>query len=388
MLKFFLAISILLCGGGLARAQEHRPRTVGRAEQPAGRPGVLPGPEEVVRIRTRVVFLDALVKDRRTNEPVRDLSPENFQVLDEGRPRTLSYFTREGDSRRPLAMLLFVDLWAVYGRRLVKNETALAQMASALSQLAPEDEVAVMTTWLEEGKQGEPVTALRMLGDFTRDRDATKAALLSVPRLIGEQERLLEEIAQKRERLTDDLRLDIYWKLSEIADEVIPLTTRFPASQFVVVGVTDDLFDLRKGEREEVTERALRAGIIFDGLVFNKSLGARFFFGTFNKIFMGPRGLSVHAADELAGQTGGEVAHVGRPQDLADGLARFIKSLMARYSLGFTLAEAEPDDGRLHALSLKVAARDARGKERKLLVRARRGYYVAAVPRGAPAERR
>ncbi|HJQ31747.1 MAG TPA: hypothetical protein VJ866_06205 [Pyrinomonadaceae bacterium] len=382
MLKTFLiALSFILCAGA-ARAQEQRPRTVGDREHAGRRADVLPAPEEVVRVRTRVVFLDALVKDRRTNEPARDLAPESFQVLDEGRPRRLSYFTRGGDSRRPLALLLFVDIWAVYGHKLLKDEAALERLASALSGLAPEDEVGLMTTWIEEGRRGEPVMALRMLGDFTRDRAATKAALLSIPKLIGGQQRVLEEIAEKNARLADDLRLDLYWKLSEIADEVIPLAARFPSSQFVVVGVTDDLFDLRKGEREEVTERALRAGLIYDALVFNKSLGARVFFGMFNKIWMGPRGLSVHASDEMAGQTGGEVAHVGRPQDLTDGLSRFIKSLSARYSLGFTLAETEPDDGRLHALNVKVAARDTKGKERKLLVKARRGYYVASVPAG------
>lgn len=379
MLKpLFLAGLIALCAGpGLsAAAQEQRPRTVGRA----GEPAVLPGPEEVVRTRTRVVFLDALVKDRKTNEPVRDLRPENFQVLDEGRPRALSYFTREGDSRRPLALLIFVDLWSVYGRKYLKSEAALERLASALSRLAPDDEVGLMTTWLEEGQRpGEPVTALRMVGDFTRDRARTKAALLTIPRLMGEQERLLEDLAEKRERFADDLRLDLVWRLSNIADEVIPLAERFPNSQFVVVGVTDDLFDLRKGEREEVTERAVRAGLIFDGLVFNKSAAAKFFFGTFNKLLLSPRGKSLHAADELAEQTGGEVARVGKPQDLGDGLARFIESLMARYSLGFTLAEAEPDDGRLHALTVNVKARDPKGGERKLLVRARRGYYASAA---------
>src|SRR5919202_4190081 len=104
MLKpFLLAGLFVLCAGVTASvtAQEQRPRTVGRAN----RPEVLNGPEEVVRTRTRVVFLDALVKDRRTNEPVRDLAPGDFEVLDEGRPRALSYFTREGDSRRPLALL-------------------------------------------------------------------------------------------------------------------------------------------------------------------------------------------------------------------------------------------------------------------------------------------
>lgn len=379
MLKpLLLAGLIILCAGTAAPviAQEQRPRKVGRA----GQLEVLPGPEEVVRTRTRVVFLDALVKDRKTNEPVRDLAPENFEVLDEGRPRSLSYFTREGDSRRPLAMLLFVDIWAVYGRKLLKSEAALERLASALSQLAPEDEVALMTTWIEEGQRpGEPVMALRTVGDFTRDRARTREALLTIPRLMSEQERTLEDLADKKERFADDLRLDLVWRLSDIADEIIPLAERFPNSQFVVVGLTDDLFDLRKGEREEVTERAVRAGLIFDGLVFDKSAAARFFFGTFNKLLLSPRGKSLHAADEMAEQTGGEVAHVGKARDLADGLSGFIKSLLARYSLGFTLAEAEPDDGRLHALTVQVRARDPKGKERRLLVRARRGYYASAA---------
>ncbi|HWS85496.1 MAG TPA: VWA domain-containing protein [Pyrinomonadaceae bacterium] len=371
---FLLAVAIAVCAAAAAHAQEQRPRTVG----PTGRPEAPPGPEEVVRTRTRVVFLDALVKDRKTNEPVRGLRPKDFQVLDDGRPRPLSYFTREGDSRRPLALLLVVDLWSVYGRPHLKSEAALGRLNSALSKLAPEDEVALMTTWIEEGPGGEPVPSLRMVSGFTRDRAGTAAAVLSLPRLVAEQERLLEDLAERRGRYTEDLRLDIVWRLSEIADEVIALTRRFPNSRFVVVGLIDDLFDLRKGEREEVTERALRAGITFNALVFKKSFGTRFFVGTLNKLVMKPRGLSVHAADEIAKQTGGEVAQVGKPQDLTDGLSRFIDDMLARYSLGFTLAESEPDDGRLHALAVKVRARDARGRERGLTVRARRGYYASA----------
>ena len=51
---------------------------------------------DTIRIKTRVVFLDALVKDKKTNLPVSNLTPENFEVLDDGKPRNISYFTREG----------------------------------------------------------------------------------------------------------------------------------------------------------------------------------------------------------------------------------------------------------------------------------------------------
>jgi hypothetical protein len=161
-----------------------------------------------------------------------------------------------------------------------------------------------------------------------------------------------------------------------LGDEIIPLTTKHPKSQFIVVGLHDDLFDLRKGEREGTIERALRSGIIFNGMVFTKSAVTKFFLGTVNKIFMSPRGLSVHAADYMAERTGGEVARVGKPDDLASALERFIKSLMARYSIGFTLGVDEKDGGQMHKLEVKVKAIDSRGKERKLIVSARRGYYM------------
>ena len=33
---------------------------------------------DTIRIKTRVVFLDALVKDKKTNLPISNLAPENF----------------------------------------------------------------------------------------------------------------------------------------------------------------------------------------------------------------------------------------------------------------------------------------------------------------------
>src|SRR5438132_3575161 len=40
---------------------------------------------DTIRINTRVVFLDALVKDKRTGVPISDLKPENFEVYDDGK---------------------------------------------------------------------------------------------------------------------------------------------------------------------------------------------------------------------------------------------------------------------------------------------------------------
>ena len=66
--------------------------------------------EDTIKIKTRVVFLDALVKDKKTNLPISNLAPDNFQVLDEGKPRSITYFTREGQARKPLALILILNL--------------------------------------------------------------------------------------------------------------------------------------------------------------------------------------------------------------------------------------------------------------------------------------
>src|SRR5689334_14602199 len=65
---------------------------------------------DTIKIRTRVVFMDALVKDKKSGTPITDLKLENFELFDDGKPRTISYFTREGQARKPLAMVLILDL--------------------------------------------------------------------------------------------------------------------------------------------------------------------------------------------------------------------------------------------------------------------------------------
>ncbi len=67
------------------------------------------------------------------------------------------------------------------------------------------------------------------------------------------------------------------------------------------------------------------------------------------------------------------------PRDYSAGLAKIIGNLTARYSLGFSLSEAEKDDGRMHELSLRVKASDAKGKTRKLEVSSRRGYFMPKI---------
>src|SRR5215212_7856087 len=131
--------------------------------------------EETIKIKTRVVFLDALVKDKKTNLPISNLTTENFEVLDDGKPRSISYFTREGQARKPLALILILDLREDGAGRFMKRPEILKAMEDELAKLPPGDEVAIMAMDITEDEQRVWLT------EFTSDRATLAAALARVP---------------------------------------------------------------------------------------------------------------------------------------------------------------------------------------------------------------
>lgn len=84
--------------------------------------------EDTIRINTRVVFVDTLVKDKKTNLPITNLTTDNFEVLDNGKPRQLSYFSREGQARKPLALVLILDVREDSAGRFLKKAEVLKSM--------------------------------------------------------------------------------------------------------------------------------------------------------------------------------------------------------------------------------------------------------------------
>ena len=136
-------------------------------------------PDDTLRVRTRVVFLDALVKEKRTGTPISDLKPESFQVFDDGKERPITYFTREGQARKPLALVIILDCREDGAGRFLKRSEILKAMADELAKLPPEDEVAIMAMNIN----GENEKRI-WLSDFTRDRAQVEAALARVPAFV------------------------------------------------------------------------------------------------------------------------------------------------------------------------------------------------------------
>src|SRR2546422_6901815 len=141
---------------------------IGHAQEPA----------ETIRVRTRVVFMDALVKDKKTGIPISDLKPENFELFDDGKPRTISYFTREGQARKPLAMIIILDCREDGAGRFLKRPEILKAMTDELAKLPPGDEVGIMAMNIGEDEKRVWLTT------FTNDPMRIAAALARVPAFV------------------------------------------------------------------------------------------------------------------------------------------------------------------------------------------------------------
>ncbi|MDX6557305.1 MAG: hypothetical protein QOF72_354 [Blastocatellia bacterium] len=400
---------------------------------------------DTIRVRTRVVFMDALVKDKKTGIPISDLKPENFELFDDGQPRPISYFTRDGQARKPLAMAIILDCRGDGAGRFLKRPEILKAMTDALAKLPPGDEVGIMAMNIGEDEKRVWLTT------FTNDPLKLAAALTRVPDLVDRPENApnLPTDAEKQKTAatpqkqgkgsisvsTDSskdkpedasrdtasnkpkpedivetetikgkngsvvtrtvmkdgtvnlkrvnssghvtIELDDVYDMAAAVREATRISDKErPNSQPAIVWVSDGIAPIFYEDRDATAQILIRQNAIFNSLTVDMRTLYKFLL-PLGQPLAGWTGLSLAgSAKRLAQESGGEAVRVNRTSDYGAGLAKIIGNLTARYSLGFALDEQEKDNGRMHELAVRVKAVDAKGKQRKLEVSSRRGYYI------------
>lgn len=373
--------------------------------------------EDTIKIKTRVVFLDALVKDKKTNLPISNLTSDNFAVLDDGKPRNITYFTREGQARKPLALVLILDLRADGAGRFLKRTEILKAMEDELAKLPPGDEVAILA--MDMNNEDEERL---WLTEFTSDRAQIAAALARVPAMCvstqgtppsteakvetpkgeGKPDDIIEtetirgkngavitrstrrdgrvnvSRTNKDGKMTIDVG-DVYDMAAAVKEATRKTAELRPNSQTSIVWVSDGIAPIFFEDRDATEQILIRDNVIFNSLTVELRTLFKFLM-PLGKPIAGWMGLSLYGSAKLLAQrSGGEAVKVGRVKDYGAGLSRIIGNLTARYSLGFALAEDENDDGRMHSLEVRVNAKDEKGKTRKLQVSSRQGYYMSST---------
>jgi VWFA-related protein len=361
------------------------------------------GNPEVVRTNTRVVSVDVLVQDKKSHEPVTGLSLDAFHVLDNGRERKLSYFGPGGLARQPLALALTFELNTSAILYLAKPEV-MEQIISALGKLNALDEVAVLQTWYEPDAKDAWAFQLRsrIVQPFTRDRDQTAAALRDLQQFAA------QNVPHVKWLFSTSAAFKKYWKkgiwdgmkgaagvpwvppmkisvapdFQDIIDRAPACAQERPDSLLAVVSITDDLGAEPLSHSTDKAEKLIAAGVMVNGVVVQKNLQAR---GVdITGTVLSPALLArFHTISYYSEQTGGQITRVSKPAEFAGGISNLVGGLAARYSVGFRLGDDERDNGKMHKLSVTVSVPNKKNDDGRLMVSARRGYYLPTLQENA-----
>lgn len=272
------------------------------------------------RASVAIVPITAVVRDSR-NRIVRDLTRDDFQVLENGTPRPIVDF--RATDRAPLSLaLLFDTSGSMRGPNEQQGKRILHRLLNAIDPAW--DEVALFTF----------DKVVREETPFTSKPDVVRHALnktdawglTSLYDAIAETANRLEDRPSQRRAvivITDGLDTSS----TRIAAEVSGLAGAIDVPVYIVAVVP-------------MSRRESEAGAADGGLAY------------------------------LAYWTGGDVKHVGAAEHVDQAIERLLAELRQQYFLAIESAKAAG----WHRLEVRT-------KDRKLTARARTGYFATPAPR-------
>jgi VWFA-related protein len=294
-------------------------------------------PNDVIRVNTDLVVLDAQVIDKKTGKIFGGLQKQDFEIYEENIKQQIAYFSQD---QLPLSVLLLLDI----SRSLRPIIEKVGEGATnALRNLKPEDEVAVMA-FAEESKVIQPFTKNRsLIADKVMEASQTS---------LGDGTFLNEAL---------------YNAAQEINKASNPVNRR------AIIVITDNIAS-PDGDYgvERVTSDLLESGTVVYGLVVRGKIGK-----FFNIMSLG----MIHGVNSYCEETGGEVLGADRAE-VDSRLGEMFTRLRTRYTIGYRPPESN-EEGAFRSIKVQLSPA-IRKTNNKLVVRARHGYYFRKKPRTNP----
>jgi VWFA-related protein len=346
-----LAISSLMATTLLLSAQQATPSASqpAPAQQPATQspanqnPGNDQNPAETLKINVNVVGVFFNVKDKR-GALIPNLNKEDFEVLEDGKPQTIKYFSAE--SNLPLTLGILIDTSG--SQRNVLDMEKEVGGAFLRQILTDKDEAYVMSFDVESD----------LLQDYTRDVHRLQNALnktqinagVSMPPVFGGGGPLPNPGTNAGTVLYDAVYLSSHDMLSK------------EVGRKAMILLTDGDDQGSKLKLQDAIESAQKA----DAIVYVLLCADRGFYGSHGSFYSGEGEMR-----KLTEQTGGRMINVGNKLDkLRDAFDQIAAELRSQYNVGYTPANSALD-GSYRKLEIK--------SKQNYKVQARAGYY--ATPR-------
>ncbi|HKV40862.1 MAG TPA: VWA domain-containing protein [Blastocatellia bacterium] len=278
--------------------------------------------EPAIRLGTELVLLDVTVVDQ-SNKPVRDLSKEQFQVVEDKVPQKIDFFSRE---QVPVSLVFTID---TSGSMRPKLDTVIKASVNLVKSSQPGDEMAA----IEFKDQPE------LIEEFTSDMadviDALQGMVASRQTAMFDALYLAADYANKEGRnrrkavilVTDGLDNNSYYHFDEVVNHLRELDV-----QIYLIGFISDLSE----------EHSL----------FGKS----------------DKEKAESVLNKLAAETGGKAFFPREPAEVHQIAQQISTDLRTQYSIGYYPTNAK-HDGSYRSVKVLVE-----GGSSRLVARTRAGY--------------
>ncbi len=293
------------------------------------------GKVPVFRKSVNVVTVLFTVKDKH-GVMVPNLTQDHFEVLDEGKPQTIKYFSADTD--QPLTLGLLIDSSKSMERTLPEEKVVAG---SFLQKVLTEKDLAFVISF---------DISVDLLQDLTNSNHLLRAGLDKArintnlagmgPGPIGNPGPVPTAQGQNKGTLLFDAA---YLASSDVLSS--------QSGRKAVVILTDGEDVGSKMKLKDAIEAAQRANVVSYVLLITDPMYVSNY-GDMSK---------------LAEQTGGRVIQVRNPDKLDKAFSEIAAELRSQYSLGFTPTD-EVADGKFHKLEVK--SKDG------YKIQARKGYYA------------
>ncbi|MCS6817789.1 MAG: VWA domain-containing protein [Blastocatellia bacterium] len=311
----------IMLGGALEDTQARRVRPGHRPQPPESEKPSVPLPQEptspeIISLHSDLVLVTVGVLGPR-GEWVTGLGPDDFEILEDGVPQQIAFFS--GEAALPLRLVVLVDTSLSVKNRLEFEKQAVARFFRSV--MRPRDLAALISV------STEPV--LRQ--NFTED----VAQLVSAVRGL------------KAEGATA-----LYDALVVAAEHLATIEGRR-----AIVILSDGRDTVSRATLGQALRRVQEVGATVYAINVDEPLSANV------RDLIGETSLEL-----LARQTGGEVFSPTQVEELDPIFARLVEQLRTQYVLGF-YSTNEARDGAFRRLTVRV-------KRDGVIARARAGYYA------------
>ncbi|MGH9935665.1 MAG: VWA domain-containing protein [Blastocatellia bacterium] len=297
--------------------------------------------EQALKLRTDLVNVGILAKQKKTGRIISDLTKDDFTIFEDGVRQTVSHFHQE---KLPLSIILLVDRAGCIN---AFNDQIRAATIKAFGDLKPEDEVAIMTF----------SNKVALAQAFTRDRQSITDKIMAVERQHRSEQHYFNA--------------GIHEAASYMSKAANPAGRR----AIIVLTSLEASIDFSRISEKKALEAVLESGAIVSGVLV-KTIGGRIEQGIRGKptSILRHIGLRSGSLKMFVEETGGELINA-EPEKMEETLTRIVSHIASSYSLAY-LPTNSARDGKRRKIKVQLSPEIEKREGQTVLI-TRRSYIMS-----------